>query len=263
MTNFAAFGRDRSSAAWVPAFHRRVRERSRSGRARQAANVGGDLPDLIVRNFSTERRHPIRPPLHDRSKNLLRIAAVNPLVIHQRRPDPSAAVEMTADAIHRRVELLAFADRVRAIFVVIFRAGGVGPPPGCRSLIDATVNFSAAGGWTRKPRSSRLQLVRQKHKARAVACAVLSAPVRADNDARHSPLRQRTLQHSRRRERTLQRCICFYRFILLRPLVSAVRPPAGRRIHRGWHRSLCVCVRGSRRSHRATACPLCARPSRC
>ena len=50
--------------------------------AAKAANVGRNLPDLVIHDLATERRHPVRAAFNNRRENLLRIAAINPLVIH-------------------------------------------------------------------------------------------------------------------------------------------------------------------------------------
>src|SRR5947209_659665 len=83
------------------------------------ADVCDELPDLKFRNVSAERRHAVRSSFGDRFVNVRRRTSVDPLLIHQRRTDSAAAVEVTSDAVVLLVELLPLTDRVRVSFVWI------------------------------------------------------------------------------------------------------------------------------------------------
>src|SRR4051812_277924 len=72
----------------------------------EPTHISHEHPDLIVRNLAPERRHAVRPALHDRREDVLRIAAVDPLVVGQWRADPATAVRVTAGAIHLIEETL-------------------------------------------------------------------------------------------------------------------------------------------------------------
>src|SRR5512146_96032 len=49
--------------------------------------------------------------------NVLRLAAIDPVGIHQGRPDAATAVEMAARAVESLVQLLPLAYRIRIVFV--------------------------------------------------------------------------------------------------------------------------------------------------
>ena len=101
--------------------------------AGQRADIGGELPDLVVGQLPAPRRHAVGAAFGDRRGDLVDAPAVAPLVVHQRRAHAAAAMGMAADAIHLRVEQLALGDR-RGIVVVELGArgssGGGAPPPG-------------------------------------------------------------------------------------------------------------------------------------
>src|SRR4051812_44897737 len=84
---------------------------ARCGQAGHAADVSGDLPDLIVGDFAAIGGHAIGPAFDDGGENLLGLAAVNPFLIHERRAHAAAAVCVAADAVHRLVHSLAFGHR--------------------------------------------------------------------------------------------------------------------------------------------------------
>src|SRR2546423_15515349 len=91
--------------------------------AAQCPHIRHQLPDLIVRNLAAECGHSVWSPLCDGREDVLWVATVNPLVIRQWRPDPSAAVRMAAGAVHLVEESLALRHRVRVILVRIAHAG--------------------------------------------------------------------------------------------------------------------------------------------
>src|ERR671932_52205 len=55
------------------------------------ADVADQLPDLRVRHLLPERGHAVRPPLDDGLEDVRRVAAVDPLLVLQRRADAAAA----------------------------------------------------------------------------------------------------------------------------------------------------------------------------
>src|SRR3989442_1462595 len=69
------------------------------GQPPHAPHERRQLPHLVVRDSPHERRHAVRPPLHDRRVDLLRPVAVEPLVVHQRRPYAPAAVGVATGAV--------------------------------------------------------------------------------------------------------------------------------------------------------------------
>src|SRR3954462_8139155 len=69
--------------------------------------MGRDLPDRLVGYPVAERGHAVRPALHDGRVDVLDLTAVEPLVVHQRRPDIAPAMGMAAVAVEPRVKLLA------------------------------------------------------------------------------------------------------------------------------------------------------------
>src|SRR3954453_11922621 len=95
------------------------------GVAAHRTHVGGDLPNLVVRDFSPERRHAVRPALADRMHDVLDRAAVNPDVVHERRPRSAAAVGVAADAVEPFVELLALAQVIGVFLEFLALAAGI------------------------------------------------------------------------------------------------------------------------------------------
>src|SRR4051794_26371548 len=89
----------------------------------ECAHIGRDLPDLILRNFSAERRHAVRPAFADAGGDVFDRAAVDPHVVHQRRARTPTPVSMTTAAVVPSVQLLALAY-VKRVFLVL--AAGTG-----------------------------------------------------------------------------------------------------------------------------------------
>src|SRR5207237_1077954 len=85
---------------------------ARFGNSTEAADVGHDLPDLIVGDLAAEGGHAVGPAIDDAVENNLRIAAMDPEFIHQGRPDSAAAVGVTSDTVECAVEALSFGDGV-------------------------------------------------------------------------------------------------------------------------------------------------------
>src|ERR1041384_687567 len=77
----------------------------------ERAYISNQLPDLLIGNFSAERRHAVRPPLDDGRVNLLGSAAVNPLIVHQGRSHAAAAVRVTPNTVVPGEQPLAFGNR--------------------------------------------------------------------------------------------------------------------------------------------------------
>src|ERR1051325_4975352 len=92
-------------------------------RAPQRAHICHELPSLHLGNPATKRRHPIRAALHHGCHDVLRLSAVDPLVIHQGRADASAAVRVATDAVVPLKQSLAFTYGVGALFICIGRSG--------------------------------------------------------------------------------------------------------------------------------------------
>src|SRR4051794_1032327 len=72
------------------------------------SNIGCDFPSLVLGDAISERRHSVRPSLHDGRKDISRFTAVDPVSIHERRADSAAAVSVTADAVVSLVKFLSF-----------------------------------------------------------------------------------------------------------------------------------------------------------
>src|SRR4051812_4909201 len=49
----------------------------------ERTHVSHELPHLILRDFSGERRHAVRPTFHDGVVNLPRLDAVNPVSVYE------------------------------------------------------------------------------------------------------------------------------------------------------------------------------------
>src|SRR5436190_953270 len=64
------------------------------------------------------------PAAHDRREDLCGVASIDPLVIHQRWPDSSTALEVTARAVHLIVESLSLRKRIGV--VAVRRHGALG-----------------------------------------------------------------------------------------------------------------------------------------
>ena len=69
---------------------------------------------------------PFGLPLHDRRENITGFAAIDPIVVHQRRANATATVRMAPDAVVLLVELLALRNCVRAFLVHVPAAAVVG-----------------------------------------------------------------------------------------------------------------------------------------
>ena len=65
-----------------------VRRNAFGQQTRHRPDISGDFPRLIFRNAIAKRRHAVRPALHDGGKNISRLAAVNPVAVHQGGPMP-------------------------------------------------------------------------------------------------------------------------------------------------------------------------------
>ena len=87
----------------------RLRHRVLARLARQRADVGGELPDLVLGQLAAPRRHAVGAAFGDARRDLVDAAAVAPFVVHQRRAHAAAAVAVAADAVHLAEELLALA----------------------------------------------------------------------------------------------------------------------------------------------------------
>src|ERR1044072_463235 len=87
--------------------------------AAHRAHVRDDLPDLEFRYFSRERRHAVGAAFDDTRENILRVASVNPVRIHQRGPDSASAVKVTAPAVAPTVETLPFVYGISALGIDI------------------------------------------------------------------------------------------------------------------------------------------------
>src|ERR1041384_6739714 len=87
--------------------------------AAHRAHILDDLPDLEFRYFSRERGHAIGTAFDDTCKNILRVASVNPIRIHQRWPDSATSVEVTAAAVVPTVETLPFVYGISALGIDI------------------------------------------------------------------------------------------------------------------------------------------------
>src|SRR5215213_4538084 len=80
--------------------------------AAHRAHIAGDLPDLVVRDLAAERRHAVRPALAERVDDVLDRAAIDPVVLDQRRPGAAAAIGVAADTVEPAVERLALREMV-------------------------------------------------------------------------------------------------------------------------------------------------------
>ena len=85
----------------------------------KAADVRSELPYLVIRKFAAEGWHPVRPSLDNGRKDLIGLAAVDPFVVHQWRPNASSAVEMATHAIHLLVEAFALGKGVGIVLVFV------------------------------------------------------------------------------------------------------------------------------------------------
>ena len=80
--------------------------------------------------MAAERRHAVGPALFDGSENLCRLAAVNPLAIHERRAGIAAALCMAAIAVVGAIKPLALGDFVGILLVAADGLDFGGLPPG-------------------------------------------------------------------------------------------------------------------------------------
>src|SRR6478672_3396575 len=83
----------------------------------EGAHVRDELPHLVVGQPAPEGRHPARTSLYDRRENVLWRAAVNPLVIGERRTDAPAAVGMATRAVHLIEQPLPLGDGIGVVLV--------------------------------------------------------------------------------------------------------------------------------------------------
>src|SRR5688500_1395073 len=83
----------------------------------QRAHEGYEPPHLIVRNPAAPRRHAVRSSLYDRREDLCRITSVDPLVIHQRRTHPAAAVTVAADTVELIEQHLPLGDCICVVLI--------------------------------------------------------------------------------------------------------------------------------------------------
>src|SRR5438309_1322782 len=74
----------------------------------ERTHVGDELPHLILGNFSGERRHAVRPTLHDGVVDLSGLRAVDPISVDERRAYASAPVSVTSRAVVGAEEALPF-----------------------------------------------------------------------------------------------------------------------------------------------------------
>src|SRR4051812_25301050 len=65
----------------------------------ERTHVRDEFPNLILRDFSGERRHAIRPTFHDGVIDLPRFGAVDPVSIYERRTDTAAPIRVTSGAV--------------------------------------------------------------------------------------------------------------------------------------------------------------------
>src|SRR3954451_4031401 len=63
------------------------------------AHIGHQLPHLGIIQAAAEGRHAVWPAFYDGGKYFARLISLNPLVIHQRRTDSSAAMRVTTSAV--------------------------------------------------------------------------------------------------------------------------------------------------------------------
>src|SRR5689334_6109088 len=91
--------------------------------AAQRAHIGDELPHLIVGNLAAERGHPVRPTFDDCREDVLRIAAVDPLVVSEWRSDSTAPMGVAARAVHLIEQPLPFGNGVRVVLVRISDPG--------------------------------------------------------------------------------------------------------------------------------------------
>src|SRR5205823_9130241 len=98
------------------------RAHRRSFKAAERPNVADELPHLLVRQLALEARHAVGTSFDDGGEYLRRITSVDPLVVHERRTNTAAALEVTSRAVHLIEESLAFCERVRVVAVGRFRA---------------------------------------------------------------------------------------------------------------------------------------------
>src|SRR5256885_2558202 len=85
----------------------------------ESTHIGDELPHLIVGDFSAEGRHAVGSALRYRCEDVLRITAVDPLVVSQRRPNSAAAMRVATGAVHLIEQYLAFGDGVGVVLVWI------------------------------------------------------------------------------------------------------------------------------------------------
>ena len=83
----------------------------------------------VMRQLAAEGRHPVGSAVDDRGVDAARIAAVDPAIVHQRRPHPAAALKVAAVAVHGLVEALALRNGPRVARVRAGLRERVGPRP--------------------------------------------------------------------------------------------------------------------------------------
>src|SRR5689334_567143 len=115
-----------------------------AGELAQRPYVGHQLPDVIVRDVAAVGRHAVGAPRDDRVVDVLRLMAVDPLVVHQGRPHAAAAVGVAAGAVVPLEQTLALVELVRV--------GLVGRlEPGLRQRL---ARLQRNGPYTDRPRRS-------------------------------------------------------------------------------------------------------------
>src|SRR5690242_5688194 len=83
----------------------------------EAADVTGQLPDLIGGQALTEGGHPVRPAITDRKKDRDPIWSVAPPAVHQGGSAATPAIGMAALAIEPGIETLALAKLIGVAFI--------------------------------------------------------------------------------------------------------------------------------------------------
>src|SRR5258708_5983472 len=81
------------------------------------ANVGDQLPDLVVRESSPEGGHSVGPPFRNRRKDVLRLTAVYPIVVGERGTDASSTVRVAPGTVHLIEQALPLGHGVRVVVV--------------------------------------------------------------------------------------------------------------------------------------------------
>src|SRR6476661_6811102 len=88
-------------------------------KAIHGTNIGDNLPDLILRNAAAPGGHPVGSALYDCVEKICGFAAVNPVLLNQRRPDASAPVRMATGTIKPIEKPLSFGNIIGGCVVRI------------------------------------------------------------------------------------------------------------------------------------------------